>query len=42
MEELEPAFRALADRHRRALLDRLREQDGQTLGELEAVLPQMT
>ena len=42
MEELEPAFRALADAHRRRLLDRLREQDGQTLGELEAALPQMT
>lgn len=42
MEELEPAFRALADAHRRRLLDRLRERDGQTLGELEAALPQMT
>jgi uncharacterized protein YndB with AHSA1/START domain/DNA-binding transcriptional ArsR family regulator len=42
MEELEPAFNALADAHRRLLLDRLREQDGQTLGELEAALPQMT
>jgi uncharacterized protein YndB with AHSA1/START domain len=42
MDELEPAFRALADAHRRRLLDRLREQDGQTLGELEAALPQMT
>ena len=42
MEELEPAFRALADAHRRLLLDRLRERDGQTLGELEAALPQMT
>jgi len=42
MEELEPAFRALADPHRRTLLDRLREQDGRTLGELEAALPQMT
>ncbi len=42
MEELEPAFRALADSHRRTLLDRLRERDGQTLSELEAVLPQMT
>ena len=41
-EELEPAFRALADAHRRLLLDRLREQDGQTLGELEAALPSMT
>ena len=42
MKELELAFRALADAHRRRLLDRLREQDGQTLGELEAALPQMT
>ena len=42
MEELEPAFRALADPHRRTLLDRLREKDGQTLGELEAALPSMT
>jgi uncharacterized protein YndB with AHSA1/START domain len=42
MDELEPAFKALADAHRRRLLDRLREQDGQTLGELEAALPQMT
>lgn len=31
----EQAFRALADPTRRALLDRLFEQDGQTLGELE-------
>jgi uncharacterized protein YndB with AHSA1/START domain/DNA-binding transcriptional ArsR family regulator len=42
MEEMEPVFRALADPHRRTLLDRLRERDGQTLGELEAALPQMT
>ena len=42
MEGLEPVFRALADRHRRTLLDRLRERDGQTLRELEAALPQMT
>ncbi len=42
MEGLEPVFRALADPHRRTLLDRLRERDGQTLGELEAALPQMT
>jgi uncharacterized protein YndB with AHSA1/START domain/DNA-binding transcriptional ArsR family regulator len=42
MEELEPAFRALADPHRRRLLDRLRERDGQALGELEAALPEMT
>jgi uncharacterized protein YndB with AHSA1/START domain/DNA-binding transcriptional ArsR family regulator len=42
MEELEPAFRALADPHRRTLLDRLRERDGRTLGELVAELPEMT
>jgi uncharacterized protein YndB with AHSA1/START domain/DNA-binding transcriptional ArsR family regulator len=40
--ELEHVFRALADPHRRRLLDRLRERDGQALGELEAALPQMT
>ena len=42
MEELESAFRALAAPHRRTLLDRLRERDGLTLGELEAALPSMT
>jgi uncharacterized protein YndB with AHSA1/START domain/DNA-binding transcriptional ArsR family regulator len=42
MEELEPAFRALADPHRRTLLDRLRERDGLTLGELVDALPEMT
>ena len=35
-------FRAMADSSRRALLDRLFERDGQTLGELEAALPGMT
>jgi uncharacterized protein YndB with AHSA1/START domain/DNA-binding transcriptional ArsR family regulator len=35
-------FRALADPHRRVLLDRLFVRDGQALGELEAALPQMT
>jgi uncharacterized protein YndB with AHSA1/START domain/DNA-binding transcriptional ArsR family regulator len=35
-------FRALADPSRRTLLDRLFERDGQTLGELETVLPAMT
>ncbi len=35
-------FRALADTSRRTLLDRLFERDGQTLGELEAALPDMT
>ncbi|GAA4543424.1 ArsR/SmtB family transcription factor [Pseudonocardia xishanensis] len=34
----EEVFRALADRHRRLLLDRLRERDGQTLRELCAGL----
>ena len=38
----EAAFRALADAHRRILLDRLFERDGQALEELEAVLPGMT
>ena len=32
-------FKALSDSHRRTLLDLLREQDGQTLSELEAHLP---
>lgn len=35
-------FKALADEHRRALLDALRERDGRTLGELCEVLPSMT
>jgi DNA-binding transcriptional ArsR family regulator len=35
-------FKALADGGRRALLDALRERDGQTLGELCGVLPDMT
>jgi DNA-binding transcriptional ArsR family regulator len=35
-------FRALADPGRRALLDRLRDADGQTLGALCEVLPDMT
>jgi DNA-binding transcriptional ArsR family regulator len=35
-------FRALADPHRRALLDALFAADGQRLGELCAVLPDMT
>ncbi|MGY1652784.1 ArsR/SmtB family transcription factor [Geodermatophilus sp. SYSU D01119] len=36
--DVDAVFRALADRTRRVLLDRLREQDGQTLGELCARL----
>jgi DNA-binding transcriptional ArsR family regulator/uncharacterized protein YndB with AHSA1/START domain len=39
---MEPVFRALADPSRRLLLDRLFEQDGQTLGELCRPLPGMT
>jgi len=39
---MEPVFRALADPSRRQLLDRLFEEDGQTLGELCRVLPDMT
>ncbi len=39
---LEPVFKALADGSRRQLLDQLYERDGQTLGELQAFLPQMT
>jgi uncharacterized protein YndB with AHSA1/START domain/DNA-binding transcriptional ArsR family regulator len=35
-------FRALGDASRRTLLDRLFERDGQTLGDLEAALPEMT
>jgi DNA-binding transcriptional ArsR family regulator len=35
-------FRALADRTRRLLLDRLFERDGRTLGELEAEVPDLT
>src|SRR5215210_6270254 len=42
MEQGDVVFRALADPSRRRLLDRLYERDGQTLGELEAALPQMT
>jgi DNA-binding transcriptional ArsR family regulator len=34
-------FRALADRHRRTLLDALRRCDGQSLGELCASLPDL-
>ncbi len=39
---MELIFKALGDRHRRLLLDRLLERDGQTLGELDAALPDMT
>jgi DNA-binding transcriptional ArsR family regulator len=36
---MEPVFRALADASRRALLDRLFDRGGQTLGALAAGLP---
>jgi DNA-binding transcriptional ArsR family regulator len=38
MDELDPVFKALADRTRRRLLDRLFAVNGQTLGELSAQL----
>jgi uncharacterized protein YndB with AHSA1/START domain len=41
-DPMAPVFRALADRNRRVLLDRLFERDGQTLGELCRHLPEMT
>lgn len=42
MDEMDHAFKALADPHRRLLLDHLQARDGQTLGELCAHLPAMT
>lgn len=42
MEDTEPVFKALADPNRRLLLDKLHEQDGQTLLELQRHLPEMT
>lgn len=39
---MDDVFKALADDGRRALLDALRERDGQSLGELCTVLPDMT
>jgi DNA-binding transcriptional ArsR family regulator len=38
MVDTDPVFKALADRSRRLLLDRLNEHNGQTLGELCAHL----
>jgi len=38
MDELDPVFKALADRTRRRLLDQLFAENGQTLGELSAQL----
>jgi uncharacterized protein YndB with AHSA1/START domain/DNA-binding transcriptional ArsR family regulator len=38
MDEMDPVFKALADPHRRHLLDRLHERDGQTLSELQGYL----
>jgi DNA-binding transcriptional ArsR family regulator len=37
-QDLDPVFKALADRHRRLILDKLRLKRGQTLGELSAHL----
>jgi DNA-binding transcriptional ArsR family regulator len=37
--DVEPVFKALADHHRRHLLDSLAQNDGQTLSELCAHLP---
>lgn len=39
---MDDVFKALADEHRRALLDELRARDGRTLGELCETLPTMT
>ena len=41
-DPMAPVFRALADPHRRGLLDRLFERDGQTLSELAGAVPEMT
>jgi len=41
-QRVDEVFKALADPSRRRLLDKLFRRDGQTLGELEAHLPEMT
>jgi DNA-binding transcriptional ArsR family regulator len=42
VEDLDEVFRALADPTRRALLDRLADDDGQTLSALADAFPEMT
>jgi DNA-binding transcriptional ArsR family regulator len=42
VEDLDGVFKALADPTRRALLDRLAAQDGQTLSALVDAFPEMT
>jgi len=39
MNDMDPIFKALADPHRRLLLDRLHARDGQALSELQTDLP---
>lgn len=39
MDEMDPVFRALADPHRRHLLDQLYGRDGQSLTELQETMP---
>ncbi|MFL5760603.1 MAG: ArsR/SmtB family transcription factor [Thermomicrobiales bacterium] len=39
VDDMDPVFKALADSHRRMLLDRLFERDGQMLIELQAGMP---
>jgi len=41
-DQLASVFKALADEHRRGLLDALFERDGQSLGELCETVPDMT